>query len=99
MSSPILGKCWHCGGDLKAEDYGRETTCLGCGKPTRVCRNCRWFAPDRTNECEEPVADRVMDKERANYCEFFEATINTSGLDGDSGEEDLLKAAEDLFKF
>ncbi len=47
MNDDIIGKCWHCGAGLTKADYGRETSCLACNKPTRVCRNCRHFAPGR----------------------------------------------------
>jgi hypothetical protein len=44
------------------------------------------------------MAEEVMDKERANFCDFFEPSSET-GADGQaSSQEDLLKAAEDLFK-
>ncbi|MEJ2619176.1 MAG: hypothetical protein P8163_02695 [Candidatus Thiodiazotropha sp.] len=71
----IKGKCWHCNRGLQAIDYGRETSCLTCGKPTRVCRNCRWYAPGRPNQCEEPAVEQVLDKEKANFCELFEPTL------------------------
>jgi hypothetical protein len=98
MDSDIIGKCWSCSTGLMASDYGRENTCLSCGKATRVCRNCRWFAPGRPNDCEEPIAEEVMDKERANFCDFFEPSSETSADGRASSQEDLLKAAEDLFK-
>jgi hypothetical protein len=45
------------------------------------------------------MAEEVMDKERANFCDFFEPS-SEAGADGQaSSQEDLLKAAEDLFKF
>lgn len=98
MSEAITGKCWHCGGELASGDYGRENNCLACGKPTRVCRNCRWYAPARPNQCEEPMADRVMDKERANFCGYFEPTSDVGSNGAQTPEDDLRKAAEDLFK-
>lgn len=98
MNDTVKGKCWQCGGDLEAVDYGRETTCLSCGKPTRVCRNCRWYAPSRPNQCEEPMADRVMDKEKANFCGHFEPTMESAGTGTDTSKDTLRQAAEDLFK-
>jgi len=98
MTTEIVGCCWHCGADLGVRDFGRETNCLDCGKPTRVCRNCCWYAPDRSNQCEEPMAERVMDKVRANFCEFFEPSPEPGGDEGAGSGEDLVKAAEDLFK-
>jgi hypothetical protein len=99
MGSDIIGKCWNCGTGLGAHDYGRENGCLKCGKPTRVCRNCRWYAPGRPNACEEPVAESVMEKERANFCSFFEPAAEP-GQEGEQESPDgLRQAAEDLFKF
>ncbi len=96
MKTEKIGNCWHCSADLGMHDYGRETNCPGCGKPTRVCRNCRWYDPSRANQCQEPMAEEVMDKIRANYCEYFEATVQTGG---DGGAADALRrAAEELFK-
>jgi hypothetical protein len=40
-----------------------------------------------------------MDKERANFCGYFEATADPTGGDaGESPEDVLRQAAEDLFK-
>lgn len=98
MSQTILGRCWNCGADLGPQDYGRETNCIGCSKSTRACRNCRWYTPGHSNDCVEPMAERVLEKERANYCEFFEPTTDTGSTDASSPDDVLRKAAEDLFK-
>lgn len=94
----IQGSCWHCGHALVAADYGRETRCPGCNKPTRVCRNCRHFAPGRPNDCVEPLAEPVLEKQRANFCEFFEPAHPNNASRPQPSPEDLLKAAHDLFK-
>jgi len=98
MSDEIRGLCWHCGCGLRAADYGRETSCPGCGRPTRACRNCRHYAPGRPNECLEPMVERVLEKERANFCELFEPgrPAATAGLA--PSDDALRKAAEELFK-
>jgi hypothetical protein len=99
MNAEIIGNCWNCGHGLKASDYGRETNCLKCGKPTRVCLNCCWYAPSRPNACEEPVAEPVMEKQRANFCNFFEVDAERKEGSAQTAEADHLAAAEDLFKF
>lgn len=98
MSNPIQGICWNCGHDLTAADYGRETYCHGCTKPTRSCRNCRHYAPGRPNDCIEPMTEPVLEKERANFCELFEPTDRPAGDGSNTAGDDLVKAAEDLFK-
>lgn len=97
MAEDIIGCCWHCGASLGPHDYGRETGCPGCGKPTRVCRNCSWFDRTRANACQEPRAEPVLEKQRANFCEFFEPTTPASA-GSVTPEEALRQAAEALFK-
>lgn len=98
MSEEIRGKCWHCGLGLSAADYGREAACLGCGKATRVCRNCRQYAPGRPNECLEPMVERVLKKERANFCELFDPSDRPAAVNTGPEKGVLRQAAEDLFK-
>jgi predicted RNA-binding Zn-ribbon protein involved in translation (DUF1610 family) len=94
----IIGHCWSCAKGLVAADYGREQSCPGCGKATRVCRNCRHFAPGRPNDCIEPMAERVLEKTKANFCEYFEATKTPLGDPQPSSDETLREAAEALFR-
>ncbi|MBF0627140.1 MAG: hypothetical protein HQL91_02865 [Magnetococcales bacterium] len=56
---------------LPANGFGRSDVCSGCTKDTRVCLNCRFHDPGSYNECQERVAERIVDKERANFCDFF----------------------------
>jgi CO dehydrogenase/acetyl-CoA synthase gamma subunit (corrinoid Fe-S protein) len=83
---------------MKASDYGREINCLECGKPTRVCLNCRWHDKSKANDCAEPMAEEVMEKERPNFCNFFEPEIKDKQGNQNKSEKDHLAAAEDLFK-
>ena len=89
------GICWHCGHALAASDFTREGECPNCRRQTHVCRNCRFYAPGRSNDCFEPVAEAVSDKQRANFCDYFEP-----GKDGyrAQADSDKLKAdADSLF--
>ncbi len=94
----IRGHCWQCGGGLTALDYGRESECPGCHKPTHSCRNCRHYAPGRANECMEPQVERVIDKSRANFCEWFEPAQNPNPAGGAPDVDALRGAAEALFR-
>jgi hypothetical protein len=98
MHTEIVGKCWHCGADLTQSDYGREAGCMACGKPTHVCRNCRHYAPGRPNDCLEPLAERVLDKTRANFCDHFESSLTPAAAGTSPLPDNLLKAAQDLFR-
>ena len=97
MTDTLVGRCWHCGQGLGELDLGREARCASCSKPVHVCRNCQFFKPGRSNDCLEPIADFVSDKERANFCDYFKAsTAAYSGAAVDAAG--LRDAAESLFK-
>ncbi len=98
MENEAIGQCWQCGAELHKHDFGRETNCLSCGKPTRVCLNCRWYDTASSDQCREPSAEPVLDKSRANYCEFFEPAERKEGEGAPNSNDTLRQAAEDLFK-
>lgn len=95
MSTGPEGVCWSCGGRLEALDYQREGECPACRKQTHVCRNCRFYSPGRANDCEEPVAEPVTDKQRANFCDYFEPSAKAH--QGKADEERMRAAADSLF--
>ena len=98
MHHPVIGRCWHCAADLTDLDYGREAECPRCRKQTHVCRNCRWYAPTRPNACAEPIAEPVKDKDRANFCGYFEASTPADAGSAATDADALRRAADDLFK-
>ena len=58
---------------------------------------CTNYAEHAHNECKEPLAEEVRDKEKANYCDYFSlntnATVATKAV-----KENALEALDDLFK-
>src|SRR3954471_12518273 len=90
------GNCWNCGTALTALDYGRQDSCPKCGRDTRTCKGCIHYEPSPNNACREPQAERVVDKEKANFCDYFKPS---SGPGGGAASRDSMKAAADaLFK-
>jgi hypothetical protein len=66
-----MASCWSCGSDLGAlRKVGREEICPACNGWIHACKNCR-FWDDVSRTCEEPAAEWVHDRERANFCDFF----------------------------
>lgn len=97
------GDCWSCGASLSHLDYGRADRCHKCGRDTRACKGCVHYDQNHYNECREPQADRVVDKERSNFCDYFKPSIAGSGGkngagDGQSPAEKARALAEALFK-
>jgi hypothetical protein len=76
--------CYACGSDVGArERIGRRDRCERCGVDLHSCRQCRFFDPRAYNACAEPQAERVLAKERANFCDYFApAAPETSSAGG-----------------
>jgi hypothetical protein len=66
-----MKKCHKCGAVVEVEKVSRRDECPSCGSDLRVCLNCSLYDPNRANECFEPQVEKVKEKERANYCDFF----------------------------
>ncbi len=64
--------CHGCGRSTEFDSVvGRSAECEGCGADLRVCKNCAFYDGAAYNECSEPSAERVLDKEKGNFCDFF----------------------------
>ncbi|MGH7932788.1 MAG: hypothetical protein ACREQN_06410 [Candidatus Binataceae bacterium] len=64
--------CWHCGREVEVKErVGFREYCPGCDRALHACRNCGFYDPAYNNQCRETQAERVVDKERANFCEYF----------------------------
>ena len=74
-----MPNCYSCGQPVDAGDrVGRTDTCAGCGADLHCCLNCRFHDPGSYNQCCEPQAERVVDKERSNFCDFFSFSRETA---------------------
>jgi hypothetical protein len=56
---------------------------------------CKFFDSTVYNECLESNAERIVDKEKANFCDYFTLSGGPSNA---ASKEDLLKSADSLFK-
>ncbi len=95
--------CWKCGETISLPPgtrLGTRESCPNCGTDLHACRNCRFFAPAKSNQCTEPQAEWVRDKEAANYCDYFEAVSPTpaQGARRTGVAGDVRKKFDSLFK-
>ena len=75
-------RCFCCGVEnapAPGARVGFRDACAGCGADLHVCRNCAHHDPSAYNECREPQAERVGDRERANRCEWFAPGVQGGG--------------------
>jgi hypothetical protein len=49
----------------------RQDTCPHCDRDLRCCKQCNFYDQDAYNECKEVSAERILDKERANLCDYY----------------------------
>lgn len=65
--------CQACGTAVPYDEpIPRDAECEKCRRDLRCCRNCRHWDPRMNNECRETEAERIAEKTRRNFCEFFE---------------------------
>lgn len=65
--------CFKCGAVLPLDArIGRKDTCAECDADLHCCLNCGLYNRSAHNECDEPQAEWVRDKDRANFCDYFE---------------------------
>lgn len=71
-------ECFRCGASLDKLPLplGRRDECPGCAAHLHVCRMCRFFDRQVPKQCREDDAEEVMDKEKANFCEWFSPSGN-----------------------
>jgi hypothetical protein len=64
--------CHRCRKTLNLGDrIGRRELCSFCGADLHVCLNCAFYESGVYNDCREPQAERVLNKDRANFCDYF----------------------------
>ncbi|MCY4264180.1 MAG: hypothetical protein OXE78_04930 [Gammaproteobacteria bacterium] len=79
-SGNIDMQCWKCGQLLRnlLLPFSRQEVCEHCQADLHVCLACRYYDPGLANACREDHADFVLDKDRANFCDYF--SVNTQAF-------------------
>jgi len=90
--------CAICGAEYEAPIY-RTSTCAECGKELKTCTNCNHYLPGAANDCREPVSELVVEKDRANFCDWFRPSSRTGRAASQRAaqEEQGRQAFADLF--
>jgi hypothetical protein len=78
------------------ESIGFRDACDRCRADLHVCLNCAHHDTSAYNGCRESSSERILDRDRANRCEYFRPTskARAAGEDRDEAMADL----ESLFK-
>ena len=99
-SQPMTRHCFKCGKDWTPSNApGRRDACEACNTYLRCCRNCVHFDVAVAHQCRERRAEPVDEKDRANYCEYFDfARRNFKKTDPSKGEISREEAAKDTLR-
>ena len=98
-----MSHCFYCQETLKIFLEGkvqRSDQCSKCSSDLRVCKNCVFYDPSHQWECKEHIQENVKDKEKANFCDYFQLRQNSEAVKGGDLDKssEAKKAAEALFK-
>ena len=77
---------------------GRQELCVFCGSDLHCCLNCTFYARGAYNDCREPQAERVVEKGRGNFCDYFVFRDATSDLKEKAVKQSAKTKLESLFK-
>lgn len=97
MSAEIV--CWKCGAPLidLILPMSRREECAACGVDQHVCRLCRNYDPNVSDQCKEDRAEVVAEKERANFCDYFEPKSDAFETKNIAAEQAARNQLADLF--
>ncbi len=95
--------CWNCGRPTGIEHgVTRHDQCQNCMADLRCCRGCRHFEPGRRGQCKENIDKTIPNKEKSNFCGFFQVRQVFKGKGGlkarTDDKESRRDAFDDLFK-
>ena len=91
-----MGKCYFCGTSYEGQVY-RTSLCSSCGRELKICLSCAFYDKAAPNQCREPQAEKVADKDRANFCDQFSPSESSRDGNGPSKSDEARKSFEDLF--
>lgn len=75
----------------------RSDTCPHCRTDIRCCKMCDFYDTKAYNECRESNADRIVEKDKANFCDYFKLGGGGAG-DAEKKRQEQLAKAMALFK-
>lgn len=92
-------KCWKCGADLKSvpRPFSRFAECPACKAELHVCRMCRHYDLRYVGECNHDFADKVLVKDKANFCSHFKPSARAFEGAGDPEKEKAQQELQYLF--
>jgi hypothetical protein len=77
--------CHACRKEVTPPDpVGRKAACPFCRADLRCCLNCLFHERSAYNQCRESQAERVLEKDRSNFCDYFRFRERGSPAEGEA---------------
>ncbi len=92
--------CFKCLKELSLDSsvkLSRTETCPSCLSDLHCCKMCLHWDKNSYNECRESMAERQVDKEKANFCDYFKIQTGAKN-DPEAERRKQLEKAMSLLK-
>ena len=91
--------CWKCKKEIEVSQISRSTECPLCHADLHTCKGCRHYSSGSHYDCKEAVDELISDKEKGNFCDFFQVNANFSACteSASTKADDAKKAFAALF--
>jgi len=91
--------CWKCGATLtdQPRPLMRLAECASCRADLHVCRLCEFYDTRVAKACREPLTEEVQDKQRANFCGYFQMKAGAYRVEDEAASRNVRAKLEDLF--
>jgi hypothetical protein len=92
-------QCWKCGSALTdiIFPFSRREECRHCNADQHVCFLCKEYDESVSDSCREDRADFVLDKDKANFCDYFQPRPNAYNEKQPSKTADARSKLAELF--
>lgn len=91
-------KCCQCKKKLNLvneQKISRTQECPYCSLSLHSCKMCLYYCQNAYNQCRETSADRITDKEKANFCDYYKLG---DPQENNPDKQSILDSANLLFK-
>ena len=99
LAKRTVSRCGACGAVLPVAT-ATLAECPNCRAAIRTCRQCAHFDTGRRFECEEPIPERIVDKNARNNCTVFSlrVTVERDTSPDSTRPGDIRRGFDNLFK-
>lgn len=98
-SRSITIQCWKCGTTLRnlLLPFSRYEECSTCNADLHACICCKNYSASLADNCSEDRAEFVLDKEKANFCDYFKVNPKAYGLIDNAAAKAAKASLAELF--